>query len=215
MWWEFYRDLEAQGLKPATVRYAHVVLGSCLKHAERTGVIARNPVRNATPPKASTASGGNALSKADLGRLLTAFKGDPVFPVIALAAGTGARINEVLALEWAAVNWLDKTLRIDAALKPTSDGLQRGTPKTQRSRRTIRLDEGLLAMLQGQRERQEAEQRALGGLGDDVVALRSLLPERALIFPASPLDPPAPAPRPDQQGICGNGREVRLSCSVP
>ena len=116
---------------------------------------------------------------------------DPLFPVVALAAGTGARINELLALEWAAVDWTTNALRIDAALKPTKAGLERGAPKTERSRRMIRLDEGLAALLKAERDRQEAEQRKIHGIGD-VTTLRSLLPERALIFPASPLDPAKP-----------------------
>jgi integrase len=51
---------------------------------------------------------------------LAAFGGDPLFFVVALAVGTGARINELLALEWSAVDWDLKTMRIDAALKPTA-----------------------------------------------------------------------------------------------
>jgi integrase len=169
----------------------HVVLGSCLKTAAKISAIARNPVANASPPKFSTQSGGRALTQPELDKLLAAFSGDPLFLLVALAAGTGARINELLALEWAAVRWETKSLRIDAALKPTSEGLQRGAPKTERSRRTIRLVDGLLALLRQERDRQEATQRALLGI-EGVTTLRSLLPEGALIFPASPIDPSVP-----------------------
>jgi integrase len=188
---ELYRQLEAGGLHASTVRYVHVVLGSCFKAAVRIGAVSHNPVTNASPPKANTQSGGRALTQAELDRLLRAFDGDPLFLIVALAAGTGARINELLALEWSAVDWGSKTLRIEAALKPTREGLQRGVPKTERSRRTIRLDDGLASLLRAERERQEAEQRTIRGIGD-VATLRSLLPDRALVFPASPIDPTTP-----------------------
>src|SRR6185503_19075446 len=60
-----------------------------------------------------------------------------------------------------------------------------------RSRRTIRLDDGLAAPLKGERSAQENLQRQLRGIGD-AVTLRSLLPDRALIFPTSPSDPTKP-----------------------
>jgi integrase len=189
---EFYRHLESSGLSAATVRYAHIVLGSALKAAVKIGVLARSAVSNASPPRGKSEGGGRALTQAELEKLLNGFDGDPLFVLVALAAGTGARINELLALEWTALDWSTKTLRIDAALKPTQAGLDRGTPKTERSRRTIRLDDGLTLLLRAERDRQEAEQRMIHGIGREVTTLRSLLPERALIFPASPLDPVKP-----------------------
>jgi integrase len=188
---ELYRQLEADGLHASTVRYVHVVLGSCFKAAARIGAVARNPVVNASPPKANTQGGGRALTQAELDKLLKAFNGDPLFLVVALAAGTGARINELLALEWSAADCAARTLRIDAALKPTHEGLQRGVPKTERSRRTVRLDEGLVSLLAAEKQRQEEEQRTIHGIGG-VATLRSLLPERALIFPASSAHPTTP-----------------------
>jgi integrase len=188
---ELYRELEGAGLHPSTVHYVHVVLGSCLKAAAKIGALARNPVTNASPPKVNAQSGGRALTQPELDRLLTSLNGDPLFLVVALAAGTGARINELLALEWSAVGWETKSLKIDAALKPTSGGLLRGAPKTERSRRTIRLDDGLLALLRREFERQEAEQRGLRGM-EGITTLRSLLPDGALVFPASPVDPAVP-----------------------
>lgn len=188
---ELYRQLEDAGLHGSSIRYVHIVLGSCFKDAVKAGIAARNPVTNASPPKVNAQSGGRALTQPELDKLLSAFSGDSLFLIVALAAGTGARVNELLALEWAAVNWETKSLKIDAALKPTSQGLQRGTPKTERSRRTIRLDDGLMTLLRREWERQEAEQRSLNGM-DGVVTLRALLPAKALMFPASPVDPTAP-----------------------
>lgn len=208
---ELYRDLEAKGLSPATVRYVHIVLGSCMKQAMKLGMLGRNPVANASPPKAKAQSGGRALTGQELAKLLEAFEGDPLFPIVALAAGTGARINELLALEWSNIDWNAKTLRIDAALKPVKGGLERGTPKTERSRRTIRLDDGLMGLLRAEHERQEAEQRKLQGVGD-AVPLHGLLPDDALIFPASPIDPAKPRRHgPISKALSGRAAKVGLA----
>jgi hypothetical protein len=64
--------------------------------------------------------------------------------------------------------------------------------KTERSRRTIRLDDGLVVLLKGERERQETEQHVVQGIGLGVVVLHSLLREHALLFPASPIEPTRP-----------------------
>ncbi len=53
------------------------------------------------------------------------------------------------------------------------------------------MDEGLIALLKAERDRQEAEQRTIRGM-TGVVTLRSLLPDGALIFPASPIQPTQP-----------------------
>lgn len=188
---ELYRQLELNGLHVSTIHYVHVVLGSCFKAAVKIGAVARNPVANASPPRANSRSGGRALTQPELEKILGAFDSDPLFVLVALAAGTGARINEILALEWSAMDWPNTALRIDAALKPTRAGLERGVPKTERSRRTIRLDDRLVALLKTERDRQEAEQRAIRGMGG-VTTLRSLLPDHALIFPASPIYPTKP-----------------------
>src|SRR5271154_4425576 len=99
---EFSRGLETgeRKLSPAPVRYAHIVLGSCLKQAVKEGHLVRSPVANATAPKAGTQSGGRALTQPELDRLLRSFEGNELFPLVVLAAGTGARINEMLALGW-------------------------------------------------------------------------------------------------------------------
>ena len=185
---QLYQYLESAELHPSTIHYVHVVLGSCFKTAVKIGAVARNPVANASPPKVIGQSGGTALTQPELSRLLMAFRNDPLFLVVTLAAGTGARVNELLALQWSSIDWETRTLRIEAALKPTSGGLLRGPPKTERSRRTIRLDVALALALEAEKRRQEDEQRTILGT-IEVTTLRSLLPIDALIFPASPTDP--------------------------
>ena len=182
---KLYADLGAAGLSPSTVRYVHVVLGRCFRSAIEAGKLVRVPNRFASRPKVETASGGRALTQAELEKLMNGLKTSPHYPVIALVAGTGARINEILALAWSAVDWKSKTLRIDRAVKPVKNKLTVGPPKTKHSRRTITIDDGLLALLKAEHER---HLRLVAGVADGVKVDLSLvkLPDDALVFPAMP-----------------------------
>jgi len=121
------------------------------------------------------------------------FKDTPYLLIVALAAGTGARINELLALRWVDGDLEGKTLRIERAVKPIKTGLEIGPPKTKRSRRRIGIDDALVALLDSERDRQETEQLGLHGpLPQNVSSMRKLLPDDALIFPLSPFQPAEP-----------------------
>lgn len=192
---KLYGDMAAAGLSRGTVRYVHVVLGSCLRTAVDKGLLTRSPSDRASPPSGVQQSGGRSLTQIELRKLVAAFEGTPHFVAVALAAETGARVNELLALPWSAVDFARKTLRIDRALKPTKAGVVFGPTKTARSRRTIRIDEGstAFALLKSEHERQEAEQAGLRGpLPANVKPIGNLLPDDALVFPASALRPNAP-----------------------
>jgi len=103
-----------------------------------------------------------------------------------LAAGTGARRNELLALRWADLDVDKKTLRIEWALEQTKAyGIRRKRPKTARGIRAISLDDATVGMLVAERER---HQRIQANIPDGVaVDLRLIsLPKNTLMFPAVP-----------------------------
>ena len=131
----------------------------------------------------------SALDEDQLATLVMGFrnKAPAVFPVVAVAAATGARRNEVLALRWSDLDPEKRTLRIERAWEPTkAHGLRLKAPKTERGRRTIDLDAGTVAMLVAHREKYL---RVLAGVseGTDVDLSLIRLPQDALIFPANPV----------------------------
>lgn len=106
--------------------------------------------------------------------------------IVATAAFTGARRNEILVLRWSDFDAAGKFLTIRRALEETrTHGVRYMEPKTARGIRTITLDDGLIDLLEIERER---HLRAITGIGDGAAIDLSLvnLPEEALIFP-SPL----------------------------
>ena len=123
------------------------------------------------------------LDANELRNLIAGFRGSPLFPIVATAAFTGARRNEILALRWIDFDLPNKTLRIERALDETGAGLSFKAPKTMRGIRSIAIDETLVALLAAEREKYL---RLFAGIPDGNSADLSLvkLPERALKFPS-------------------------------
>jgi integrase len=178
-----YMKLE-QHLAPGTVRFIHAVLSACLDAAVRKKLLARNPAASADPPSASTDVVGQVLEPEELAALLAGFRHSALYPIVATAAFTGARRNELLALRWSDVNLAVKRLTIARALEMTkAHGVRFKEPKTERGVRTITIDDSLIGLMSGEHER---HLRIAAGVADGVSVDLSLvkLPEGALVFPS-------------------------------
>jgi integrase len=156
-----YRELEDEGLSPASRRLTHAVLSRTFRDAVRWGRLVRNPAAAADPP-AAVDSRATALTAKELGRFLEQVKGDRLFALWRLAATTGMRRGELLGLTWLALDLEGGTLRVDQQLVPTRGGVSFGPPKSKRSRRKIALDAETVEALQAHREAQLLE-RAFAG----------------------------------------------------
>ena len=118
--------------------------------------------------------------------LLEGFRGLHLFPIVATLALTGARRNEVLALQWKDLNIANKTLRIERAIEQTLKyDLAIKEPKTKRGKRTIAIDDDLIALFCSEREKLL---RIYAGVPDGAAVDLSLmkLPDGALMFPGPP-----------------------------
>jgi len=71
-------------------------------------------------------------------------------------AFTGCRRNEGLALRWGDLDAAKKTLRIERALEETKvHGLRFKGPKKKDHKRTITIDDDLIAVLAAEREKHQ------------------------------------------------------------
>jgi integrase len=170
-----------------TAHHVHTVLGACLGGALRTRRLVRNPMLElAKVPSPGESDHGMVLEADQLPQLIQGFKGSALFPIVATAAFTGARRNEILALQWDDLDTEKKTLRIERAVEETDKhGLRIKGPKTKRGKRTITIDDKLIALLLAERERYL---RVMAGVSDRTTVDLSLvkLPEGALMFPNPP-----------------------------
>jgi integrase len=178
----------AATLAPQTVHSIHTTLGACLAAAVRKGLLTSNPVAKAEAPSPGESDHGAVLDEEELGRLLEGFKSTStsMFAIVAVAAFTGARRNEILALRWTDLDISAKTLRIERAVEHTAKyGLALKGPKTARGKRTITISDDLISLLRAEREK---HLRIAAGVPDGVAVDLSLvkLPDDALMFPSPP-----------------------------
>jgi integrase len=139
-------------LAARTVHHVHTVLGACLNAAVRKGLLAVSPASKAEAPVPGESEAGQVLDQDQLTALVTGFRGSTLYPIVAVAAFTGARRNEILALRW--VDLVSATLTIARSLEETkAHGRRFKEPKTRRGSRTIAIDDGLAALLSAEREK--------------------------------------------------------------
>ena len=100
-----------------SAHHVHVVLGSCLSAAVRAKIIPRSPIADAAKTPKISDFDHLVLDEADLGRLVAGFLGSPLYPIVAVAAYTGARLREILALRWQDVDLDAKTISIVRAFE--------------------------------------------------------------------------------------------------
>lgn len=149
------------GLSGGSVLNLHLVLTQAFGQAVRWQLLAVNPVAGAQPPRPRRPP-RQVVDPTLLQRLLGEVSGTWLEAPAAIAAATGMRRGEILALRWADVAEDCSLLRVQRTLQPTTSGLVFEQPKTPRSRRTVLLPEFLRPYL----ERQRADQmrrRALTG----------------------------------------------------
>jgi len=180
-----YRQIEGK-IAPRTALHTHIVLGAALQTAVRKGLLSINPLdRVERVPSPGEADHGAVLDQDQLRALVEGFRNSVLFPIVAVAAFTGARRGEILALRWSDLDIEAKTLRIERAVEQIGTTLSLKGPKTERGKRTIAIDDDLVALLVA--EKQE-HLRICAGVPDGVVVDLSLvkLPDGALMFPRSP-----------------------------
>jgi integrase len=168
----------------STFRHLHATLGACLGAAVRTKKLTVSPMQSLTkkPPKGES-DHGVALDEDQLRKLVHGFKGTDLYVVVSVAAFTGMRRNEVLALRWDDLDPQKKELRIERALEETMTyGVRVKGPKQESHKRTIAIDDDLLALLLAEREK---HLRLVAGVPKGVAVDLSLikLPKGALMFP--------------------------------
>jgi len=140
-----------------------VSLKMCLDTAVRDMLIAQNPMKTVTAPKASTKE--KIIPTMDeLASLLSETSGSILHNAWVLICATGMRKGECLALEWDDID-LDKgSVSIRRTVTEVTGGFSTREPKTKASKRVLYPDAGTIDVLRQQR-RQVAKMRLAGGEG--------------------------------------------------
>lgn len=177
-----YRLLSERGgrggkpLAPSTVRRTHNVLHRALVQAVRWGWLGLNPAAAASPPRLPTRDIRPPTPDQVRQLFARAAAENPAFAVfLQLAAATGARRGELIALRWTDVNLAGGVVTIARGAVQGKDGLVIKDTKTHGTRR-IALDQATVATLKAHRQ-----------TADDLAgACETVLPADAYVFSDDP-----------------------------
>jgi integrase len=151
---------EGRRLSAKTVVHIQNVVQKCLDLAVDWNIIERNPMLKVRKPKLVKKK-PRVLDAQALAALLASIRDRRIYPVVALAAATGMRRGELLALEWSDINWDAGTVEVSKSLEETKQGLRIKSTKSGIDRR-FALPKSILRMLGEHRERQAREQELFG-----------------------------------------------------
>jgi len=102
-------------LSPATVLKHHRVLREALKHAVQWQLVGRNICDAVSPPK-TVKPDKSTLDKDEIKALLEASRELDIFVPVAIAAYTGMRRGEILALKWKNIDLGSKIIQVRQAI---------------------------------------------------------------------------------------------------
>lgn len=174
----FYRQLRASGgsggkpLAPGTIRRIHGIIHRALSQGVRWEWLSVNPASSASPPRVASPE-ITPPSPAQLADLLTlaAERNPDLTAFLVLAAATGARRSEVLALRWTDVDFDRGTLTIARGIVLGPDGIVEKDTKTHQVRR-VALDPTTIVVLVNHRQL----------CADRAAAASSALPDNGFLF---------------------------------
>jgi integrase len=150
------------GLSDRTRLHTHRVIHRMLRHAEQWGVVHQNVARRVDAP-AVRATEIEVLTPPQVQAVLATLEGRTLYPIVAVALGSGARRGELLALRWQDVDLEAGTMRIERALEQTkSGGITVKLPKTRTGKRVITLAPATVDVLRSHRAAVQAQRLALG-----------------------------------------------------
>ena len=143
-----YNAWLGRGLATATVRQHHAILAAALHQAMKWEWIERNPADRAFPP-AIHSKPMNVPTPERLTELVRKSEDDdPVLSVaVAVAALTGVRRGELVALKWSDVDLVAGAIQVERAITVVDAITHEGPTKTHQARR-LALDEVGVAVLQ-------------------------------------------------------------------
>lgn len=150
----FLNDLSNKSLKPASIDYIRRVFMNVMKAALDSGYIKINPVKGTIKPKI-TKKKLEVYTPDEIQIIFNHLDEEPKHwqYFIKLALATGMRKGELLALQWKDIDFKENTIHIQYSLQNTKEhGYKIKEPKTESSKRIIKVDPYILKEIKNQLE---------------------------------------------------------------
>ena len=154
-------ELQRRHLSESTIRSAYTILRAILDTAVRDEALAKNPAAAVTRPKVTKKEAAH-LTPTQVRSLLEKAGSSRYAAVFELLVNTGLRRGEALALTWSDVDFDKKLIRIRGTLARVGGELTVTEPKTEKSRRVIRMSPSSERVLKAVRLRQKEDRLKAG-----------------------------------------------------
>jgi len=141
-----YHGMLEGGLSARTVRYTHAVLRSALRQALQWRLLLENPVDGVKIPQQLRGE-MRSLTVEQAQAFLRAALATQHGPALAVALTTGMRPSEYLALKWQDLDWTRQTVSVVRSVRRLDGRWCFSDTKRSRSRRPIRLQSWIVALL--------------------------------------------------------------------
>ncbi|MCE5314163.1 MAG: site-specific integrase [Armatimonadota bacterium] len=159
-------EVKEGGLSPRSVQQHHAVLRKALKCAVRWQLVGRNVADMVDPPRVESKE-RPSFTEDEVRALLRATDGTPYGPIILIAAATGMRLGEIIALTWADLDVNAGAIAVTKSVEQTKEGLRVKEPKSAKGRRLVPIPANVVNRLQAYQEQQEAMEETAGELWAD------------------------------------------------
>ncbi len=153
----------ASGRSVGTAQRVRAMLSSALHAAQSDYGLPRNVASLAKIPRTDRPSfRPEIVTPQDARRIIEAFAGTPLEPLVLFAISTGLRQGELLALRWCDIDLQRRTVSVTHAVDIRDGKRVLARPKTERAQRVLALPDLAVRALDIRRA-QEAQQRLLAG----------------------------------------------------
>jgi integrase len=151
---------QGRPLSTKTIRHISFVVSGALSKGVRWKLIARNPMDDVDRPKLTKAK-PRILDHDKMKQLLDRAQGTRLYPLLVLAAATGCRRGELLALEWSDLDPTTGALQVSKSLEETKQGLRIKSTKSGEPRH-FSVPRSALQVLAHHREQQDSDRKMFG-----------------------------------------------------
>ena len=149
------------GLSSKTMRHHKGILGQALAECVKDGLMPSNPCQYVEMPRRERHE-AHFYSAEQLQQLITALNGDPIQPLVKIAALYGLRRSELLGWKWHRIDCeIGMVLPRHTVCKRTVTG-EKDKPKTQSSRRSFPMTEEAREIFLKAKAEEEENQRLFG-----------------------------------------------------
>ncbi|MDD5277873.1 MAG: site-specific integrase [Methylovulum sp.] len=138
-------------LSKQTIWHIAKALRKALNDAVAWQYIRRSPFKGVEMPKRGR-SEVEFFTKEELAKVLAKAKESDYYIPILIAATSGLRIGEVMALTWSAISFLGNTIRVTQAVQSHSWNMSIGDVKTEYGRRAVPVDPAVMDVLKAHKE---------------------------------------------------------------